>query len=202
MDVPGGQVQAHVQIVLGASCGELCQDIAAHAVVVVLAVAGLAGIVGGVGAVPDAEAVVVLRCDDQRAEAGLLQCLDQLLCIKVVLQLEDLVRGLGAVAFAPLDLVEGVGTEVAERRQTLLLVLILVCIRNHCVLFRCCHAVVRQGIYGYILIRSICLDRKADSDHGAHQCESQHQCDPSFRCAHSFSSFLFSTVDFLDPQYG
>ena len=191
MDVPGGQVQTHIQVVLGAGCGDLRQDVAAQAVVGVIAVAGLAGLVGGVGAVPDAEAVVMLGSHDQGAEAGLLQRSDQQLCVEVLLQLEDLVGSLGAVMLAPLDLVEGVGSEMTECGQTTLVVLILVRIGNHRILLggRC--AVVGQGIHGNIVIRSVRLGRQACNDHRTHQCHNQHQCDSSFCCTHSFSSLFF-----------
>ena len=201
MDVPGGQVQTHIHVVLGAGCGDLSQDVAAHAIVVVVAVAGLAGLVGGVGAVPDAEAVVMLGSHDQGAEAGLLQISDQLLCVKVVFQLEDLVRSLAAVMLAPLDLVERIGAEMTERRQSLLVILILVGIRDHIVLLGCCRSVVCQGIHGHIVIRGIRLGSETCNGCRAHQCQCQHQCDSSFCCTHSFSSLFFTIME-MHPYHG
>ena len=202
MDVPGGQIQAHIQVILGAGRGDLRQDVAAHAVIIVFAVAGLAGLVAGVGAVPDAEAVVVLGGHDQGAEAGLLQRPDQQLCVKVLLQLEDLVGSLAAVMLAPFDLIERIGAKVTERREPLLLIAILVRIRDHCVLSGGRGAIVRQGIHGHIDVRGISPCRKGPGGQGTHQCGGQHQCDPSFSCAHSFSSLSFSNVDGPHPQYG
>ena len=139
VDIPGGQVQTHVHVVGRTGRGDLRQDIAAHVVVVVARVAGGLHVVLGVGTVPDTEAVMVLGGDDQFLKSRIFQGRDQLIRVKIGLQRKNIIRSPISVVFAPLDLVKGIGAEVTERRQLLFLVLILVCIRNDCVLGRGIH---------------------------------------------------------------
>ena len=125
VDVPGGEVQAHVHALLGAGAGKLGEDVDLAG--------GAAHVVVGGRAVPDAEAVVVLGGDDQAGEASLLDHLDVAVGIEGLEPVHIFGSGGhlgaigfgGAVVFAPLLAGEGVRTEVAERGEFFLRVLVL-----------------------------------------------------------------------------
>ena len=130
VDIPGGEVEAHVDVVLRAGGGELGQDVDLGR--------GAAHVVVGGRAVPDAEAVVVLGGDDQPLEACLLDHLD----VAVRIERGQAVHVFGsrrpalAVVGAPFHARERVGSEVAECRQLFFGVLVLAAVGLYGVLLR------------------------------------------------------------------
>ena len=147
MDIPGGEVQAHVEVICGARLGKLRQDVDPAR--------GAAHVVVGRLAVPDAEAVMVLGGDDQALEAGLLDHLDVALGIEglEVVHIGDRRGHLGAVVGAPLDAREGVGPKVAERRELLLGVFVLTLVGDDVVLLGLCGGNAVEALIGDPLIR-------------------------------------------------
>ena len=71
---------------------------------------------------------------DEPRKASVLDGLDIIIGVKVLRKRENLARCLIAVVFAPLNLVERVGTKVAKRREFVLLIFVLRAAGNNSIL--------------------------------------------------------------------
>ena len=79
---------------------------------------------------------MMLGGNDEPCKASFLDGLDVILGVKILRERKDLARGLIAVILAPLELVEGIGTKVAESGELVLLILILCSVGNNAIFHR------------------------------------------------------------------
>ena len=133
VDIPGRQVQTHIQVIFSAGSRKLSEDIALTALVLGHAAHIVLGQIG----LPDAEAVMMLSGNDKPRKARVLDGLDVILGVKILRERKDLARSLVAVVLAPLNLIKRVGAKMTERSKLVLLILILRAVGPHGILLRC-----------------------------------------------------------------
>ena len=132
VDIPGRQVQTHIQVIFSAGSRKLSEDIALAALVLGHAAHVVLGQIG----LPGAEAVMMLSGNDKPRKACFLDGLDVILGVKILRERKDLTRSLVAVVLAPLNLIKRVGAKMTERSKLVFLILILRAVGPHGILLR------------------------------------------------------------------
>ncbi len=132
VDIPGRQVQTHIQVIFSAGSRKLSEDIALAALVLGHAAHVVLGQIG----LPGAEAVMMLSGNDKPRKARVLDGFDVILGVKILRERKDLARSPVAVVFAPLNLIKRVGAKMTERSKLVFLILILRAVGPHSILLR------------------------------------------------------------------